>query len=127
MYQVSPWPKGPDDQACKSSGTAIVNGKEEGIGNVMRCTAGYRKYDECETCGPDIGRCDERTSCSNIRGCNAAARMMNSRFNVPPGQLAPLAVEPFQLPIQSAPLTPKGGVMRRDVEGRKREDVLLHF
>ena len=34
-------PKGPAGQACKSSGSTTVNGKEEGTGKAMKCTADY--------------------------------------------------------------------------------------
>ena len=50
-------PKGPGGQTCKSSGTTTVNGKEEGTGRDMKCTADYCKYDECQTSGPNIGKC----------------------------------------------------------------------
>jgi len=110
-------PKGPAGQTCKSSGTTTVNGKEEGTGKAMKCTADYCKYDECETSGPNIGKCYEKTSYSNVRDCKAAAQSMNPKFHVPPGQLAPLTVQP-SLPVPPRqPIAPMGGVMRRGMEG----------
>jgi hypothetical protein len=82
----------------------------------MTCTADYCKYDECATSGPDIGKCYEKTSYSNVRDCKPAARSMNPSFQVPQGQLAPLTVQPSPPPAQRAPMTPKGGVMQRGVE-----------
>lgn len=110
-------PKGPAGQTCKSSGTTTVNGKEEGTGKAMKCTADYCKYDECETSGPNIGKCYEKTSYSNVRDCKAAAQSLNPKFNVPPGQLAPLTVQPSPPVPPRQPLAPMGGVMRRGVEG----------
>lgn len=113
-------PKGPGGQTCKSSGTTTVNGTEEGTGRAMRCTADYCKYDECETSGPNIGKCYEKTSYSNVRDCKAAAQSMNPKFHVPPGQLAPLTVQPSQPPTPPRrPMAPMGGVMRRGVGGEQ--------
>lgn len=111
-------PKGPGGQTCKSSGTTTVNGKEEGTGKAMKCTADYCKYDECETSGPNIGKCYEKTSYSNVRDCKAAAQSTNPKFHVPPGQLAPLTVQPSPPPASPRqPMAPLGGVMRRGMDG----------
>lgn len=110
-------PKGPAGQTCKSSGTTTVNGKEEGTGKAMKCTADYCKYDECETSGPNIGKCYEKTSYSNVRDCKAAAQSMNPRFNVRPDQLAPVTVQPSPPVPPRQPIAPMGGVMRRGMEG----------
>jgi hypothetical protein len=112
-------PKGPAGQMCKSSGTTTVNGKEEGTGKTMKCTADYCKYDECETSGPNVGKCYEKTSYSNVRDCKAAARSMNPNFQVPQSQLSPSTVQPSQPPSQRAPMAPKGGVMQRGVEAEE--------
>ena len=103
-------PKGPGGQTCKSSGTTTVNGKEEGTNKPMTCTADYCKYDECETSGPNIGKCYEKTSYSNVRDCKPAA-MKGPQSGIVPGQVAPLTVQPSQPPTQRVPMTPKGGVM----------------
>ena len=95
-------------------GTTTVNGKEEGTGKAMKCTADYCKYDECETSGPNIVKCYEKTSYSKVRDCKAAARTLNPNLRVPQGQLASLTMQPSQPPTQRAPM---GGVMRRGVEG----------
>lgn len=110
-------PKGPAGQARKSSGTATVNGKEEGTGKAMKCTLDCCKYDECETCGPNIGKCYESTSYSNVRDCKVAARTMNPRSNVPPGQLAPLTVNRLNHRSNGSDGAPKGGVIRHGAEG----------
>ena len=109
-------PKGPAGQTCKSSGTTTVNGKEEGTGKAMKCTADFCKFDECETSGPNIGKCYEKTSYSNVRDCKAAAISMNPKLRVPSGQLAPLTVQPSPPPVRRAPTAPRGGVMQRGVE-----------
>lgn len=101
-------PKGPAGQACKSSGSTTVNGKEEGTGKAMKCTADYCKYDECQTSGPNIGKCYEKTSYSNVRDCKAAARTLNPNIRIPQGQRAPLTVQPTPPPVQGRPqATPK--------------------
>lgn len=114
-------PKGPAGQACKSSGTTTVNGKEEGTGKAMKCTADYCKYDECETSGPNIGKCYEKTHYSNVRDCKAALTSPQSGTFAPPSgrvlQQAP-AAPPSK--FQRAPMAPStGGVMRRGVEGEQ--------
>jgi hypothetical protein len=111
-------PKGPGGQTCKSSGTTTVNGKEEGTGRAMTCTADYCKYDECETSGPNIGKCYEKTSYSNVRDCKPAA-MKAPQSGIVPGQMAPLTVQPSQPPVQRVPMAPKGGVMQRGVEAEE--------
>lgn len=86
----------------------------------MKCTADYCKCDECETSGPNIGKCYEKTSYSNVRDCTAAAQLTNPQFHVPPGQLAPLTVQPSQPPTPPGrPLPSMGRVMRRGVEGEQ--------
>jgi hypothetical protein len=101
-------PKGPAGQACKSSGSTTVNGKEEGTGKDMKCTADYCTYDECETSGPNIGKCFTKTSYSNVRDCKAAARTLNPNLRIPQGQLAPSTMQPSQSPVQRAPMAPGG-------------------
>ena len=66
---VAAAPKGPGGQTCKASGTTTVDGKEEGTGRAMKCTADYCKYDECETSGRNTGKCYEKTHYSNWRDC----------------------------------------------------------
>jgi len=85
----------------------------------MKCTADYCKYDECETSEPNIGKCREITHYDNVRDCKAAARTMNQKFNIPPGQLAPSTVQPSQPPAPRQPMAPMGGVMCRGVEGEQ--------
>ena len=62
--------QGPKGQACKSTGTTTVNGTQDG--KTVKCTADYCKYDECETSGPNIGKCYEKTHYTNVRNCQAA-------------------------------------------------------
>ena len=62
--------QGPKGQACKSTGTTTVNGTQDGKN--VKCTADYCKYDECETSGPNIGKCYEKTHYTNVRDCQAA-------------------------------------------------------
>ncbi|MDR4496184.1 MAG: hypothetical protein AB7P17_11245 [Nitrospirales bacterium] len=112
-------PKGPGGQTCKSSGTTTVNGKEEGTGRDMKCTADYCKYDECETSGPNIGKCYEKTSYSNVRDCKAAARTQLPNSQIIPGQMAPLMQGQPKQPPQRAPRFQGGGIMRRGVEGEQ--------
>jgi hypothetical protein len=64
-------PKGPGGQACKSTGATTVDGTQDG--NKVKCTADYCKYDECETSGPNIGKCFEKTHYTNVRDCKPAA------------------------------------------------------
>jgi len=113
-------PKGPGGQTCKSSGTTTVNGKEEGTGKAMTCTADYCKYDECETSGPNIGKCYEKTSYSNVRDCKAAA-MKAPQSGIVPGQMAPLTQQGQTTPPppQRMPQVQGGGIMKRDVETEK--------
>jgi hypothetical protein len=85
----------------------------------MTYTADYCKYDECATSGPNIGKCYEKTSYSNVRDCKAAARSMNPNLQLPSGEVAPLTVQPSQPPAQRAPMAPKGGVMQRGVEAEE--------
>lgn len=119
-------PKGPAGQTCKSSGTTTVNGKEEGTGKAMKCTADYCKYDECETSGPNIGKCYEKTSYSNVRDCKPAAMTRpQSGIVVPPtgGVLQPAPASPGAPPskFQRMPMAPNtGGVMSRGVEGEQQ-------
>lgn len=112
-------PKGPAGQACKSSGKATVNGTEEGTGKAMKCTADYCTYDECETSGPNVGKCFTKTSYSNVRDCKAAARTLGPNLRIPQGQLAPSTMQPSQSPVQRAPMALPGGIMRRGVEGEQ--------
>lgn len=109
-------PKGQAGQTCKSSGTTTVNGTEEGTGKAMKCTADYCKYDECETSGPNIGKCFTKTSYSNVRDCKPAARTINPGLRIPQGQLAPSTMQPS---VRPAPTAPMGGVMRRGVESEQ--------
>ena len=110
-------PKGPGGQSCKSSGTTTVNGKEEGTGKDMKCTADYCKYDECQTSGPNIGKCYEKTSYSNVRDCKAAAQTHMPNNQITPGQTAPLMQGQPKRPPQRAPRFQGGAIMRRGVEG----------
>ncbi len=112
-------PKGPAGQTCKSSGTTTVNGTGEGTGKAMKCTADYCKYDECETSGPNIGKCYEKTSYSNVRDCKPAA-MKAPQSDIVPGQMAPLTQQgQTPPPPQRMPQVQGGGIMKRDVEGEK--------
>lgn len=119
-------PKGPGGQTCKSSGTTTVNGKEEGTGRAMKCTADYCKYDECETSGPNIGKCYEKTSYSNVRDCKPAAmtRPPSGMVTPPSGgvlQQAPTSPPPPPSRFQRMPMAPNtGGVMRRGVDGEQQ-------
>ena len=63
--------QGPKGQACKSTGTTTVEGKEEGTGKKMKCTADYCKYDECVFTGT-TKVCKEHTHYENVRDCQAA-------------------------------------------------------
>lgn len=118
-------PKGPGGQTCKSSGTATVNGKEESTGRAMKCTADYCKYDECETSGPNIGKCYEKTSYSNVRDCKPAAMTRPPSGAVMPpsdGVLQQVPASPGAPPnkLQRMPMAPSNnGVMRRGVEGEQ--------
>lgn len=112
-------PKGPGGQTCKSSGTTTVNGKEEGTGRDMKCTADYCKYDECETSGPNIGKCYEKTSYSNVRDCKAAARTQLPQNRIIPGQMAPLIQGQPQQPSRRMPRFQGGAIMRRGIEGEQ--------
>ncbi len=112
-------PKGPAGQTCKSSGSTTVNGTEEGTGRAMKCTADYCKYDECETSGPNIGKCYEKTSYSNVRDCKAAARTGGPNLGVVPGQMAPLNPGASRPPVQRPPVFQGGGIMHRGVEGEQ--------
>ena len=119
-------PKGPGGQTCKSSGTTTVNGKEEGTGRAMKCTADYCKYDECETSGSNIGKCYEKTSYSNVRDCKPAAMgRPPSGFAMPPSggvqQETPTSPTVPPSKFQRTPMTPRtDGVMRRGVEGESQ-------
>lgn len=118
-------PKGPGGQTCKSSGTTTVNGKEEGTGKDMKCTADYCKYDECETGGPNVGKCYEKTAYSNVRDCKAAARTQLPNNQITPGQTAPLMQgQPKRLP-QGAPRFQGGAIMQRGVEGEQPTETPL--
>jgi hypothetical protein len=112
-------PKGPGGQTCKSSGTTTVNGKEEGTGRDMKCTADYCKYDECETSGPNIGKCYEKTAYSNVRDCKAAAQTQVPQNHITPGQMAPLMQGQPKRPPQRAPGFRGGAIMRRGIEGEQ--------
>lgn len=112
-------PKGPGGQTCKSSGTTTVNGQEEGTGRAMKCTADYCKYDECETSGPNIGKCYEKTSYSNVRDCKPAAQTQAPQNRFTPGQRAPLIQGQPQQPSRRMPRFQGGGIMRRGVEGEQ--------
>lgn len=112
-------PKGPGGQTCKSSGTTTVNGKEEGTGKDMKCTADYCKYDECQTSGPNIGKCYEKTSYSNVRDCTAAAQTQVPQNHITPGQRAPLMQGQPKRPPQRAPGFRGGAIRRRGVEGEQ--------
>jgi hypothetical protein len=103
LFSLSPAfavPKGPKGQTCKSHGTKIVDGKEEGTDKAMKCTADYCTYDECEPSGSGVGKCYEKTSYSNVRDCKAAAQH-SKRKNLGainpnlPGQNAPVAPAPL--------------------------------
>ena len=112
-------PKGPGGQSCKSSGTTTVNGKEEGTGRDMKCTADYCKYDECETSGRNVGKCYEKTHYSNVRDCKPAA----SRQNRPNTHMAPGSQGTLMTP-STRPTRPMGKafprtqapIMKRGVE-----------
>ena len=112
-------PKGPAGQTCKSSGTTTVNGKEEGTGRAMKCTADFCKYDECETSGPNIGKCYEKTSYSNVRDCKAAAQSQLPQSQISPGQMAPLIQGQPKQPLQRAPRFGSGAIRRRGIEGEQ--------
>ena len=112
-------PKGPGGQTCKSSGTTTVNGKEEGTGRDMKCTADYCKYDECQTSGPNIGKCYEKTAYSNVRDCKAAARTQIPQNHITPGQMAPLIQGQPKQPSQRAPMFQGGTIRRRGIEGEQ--------
>lgn len=114
-------PKGPQGQTCKSSGTTTVNGKEEGTGRAMKCTADFCKYDECETSGPNIGKCYEKTSYSNVRDCKPAAMTRPQSGIVVPPTGGVLQQGPGAPGVpQRQPLSPStGGVLRRGVEGEQ--------
>lgn len=112
-------PKGPGGQTCKSSGTTTVNGKEEGTGRDMKCTADYCKYDQCETSGPNIGKCREITTYSNVRDCKAAARTHMPQNQITPGQMAPLIQGQPKQPLQRAPRFGSGAIRRRSIEGEQ--------
>lgn len=116
-------PKGPGGQTCKSSGSTTVDGKEEGTGRAMKCTADYCKYDECETSGPNIGKCYERTAYSNVRDCKAAARTQRPNIQITPGQMAPLMQGQPKRPPQRAPKFQGGAIMRRGVEGEPPAEI----
>ena len=115
-------PKGPGGQTCKSSGTTTVNGKEEGTGRNMKCTADYCKYDECETSGPNIGKCYEKTSYSNVRDCKPAAQTQAPQNQFTPGQMAPLIQGQPQQPSRRMPRFQGGGIMRRGVDGEQHAE-----
>lgn len=121
-------PKGPGGQTCKSSGTTTVNGTEEGTGKAMKCTADYCKYDECETSGPNIGKCYEKTSYSNVRDCKPAAMSAPNSGTFAPqsgGMLQQTPSSPTVPPktFQRVPMAPStGGVMRRGVEGEQQSE-----
>ena len=116
-------PKGPAGQTCKTHGTTTVDAKEEGTGRAMKCTADYCTYDECETSGPNIGKCYTKTSYSNVRNCKAAARPSKPRRGeiapVRPNQNAPVGHTPPKLdPRSQAPKVGVGGLIApRGVEG----------
>ena len=112
-------PKGPGGQSCKSSGTTTVNGKEEGTGRDMKCTANYCKYDECQTSGPNIGKCYEKTHYSNVRDCKPAARTQLPRNQITPGQMAPLMQGQPKRPPQRAPMFQGGAIMHRGIDGEQ--------
>ncbi|MGD9850863.1 MAG: hypothetical protein AB7T38_06335 [Nitrospirales bacterium] len=112
-------PKGPGGQSCKSSGTTTVNGKEEGTGRDMKCTADYCKYDECQTSGPNIGKCYEKTTYSNVRDCKAAAQSQLPQNHITPGQMAPLMQGQPKRPAQRAPGFRGGAIMRRGIESEQ--------
>ncbi len=125
-FEVLAVPKGPGGQTCKSSGTTTVNGKEEGTGRAMKCTADYCKYDECETSGPNIGKCYEKTSYSNVRDCKPVAMTRPPSGAVMPpsgGVLQQVPVSPGAQPskLQRTPMAPNAeGVRRRGVEGESQ-------
>jgi hypothetical protein len=95
-------PKGPGGRTCKSSGTTTVNGKEEGTGKDMKCTADYCKYDECVGGLPPAGKCYEKTHYSNVRDCKSAARTQLPQNHITPGQMAPLIQGQPKQPPQRA-------------------------
>ena len=112
-------PKGPGGQSCKSSGTTTVNGKEEGTGKAMKCTADYCKYDECTGGLPPAGKCYEKTHYSNVRDCQPAARTQLPQNHIAPGQMAPLMQgQPKQL-RRYAPRFQGEAIMRRGIEGEQ--------
>jgi hypothetical protein len=110
-------PKGPAGQSCKSSGTTTVNGTQDG--QAVKCTADYCKYDECETSGPNIGKCYEKTHYDNVRDCKSAARTQLPQNHITPGQMAPLIQGQPKQPPQRAPMFQGGAIRRRGIEGEQ--------
>jgi hypothetical protein len=102
-----------------------VNGKEEGTGRDMKCTADYCKYDECQTSGPNIGKCYEKTAYSNVRDCKAAARTQLPQNHITPGQMAPLIQGQPKQPSQRAPMFQGGTIRRRGIEGEQSVEPAL--
>lgn len=112
-------PKGPGGQSCKSSGTTTVDGKEEGTGRAMKCTADYCKYDECIGGLPPAGKCYEKTHYSNVRDCKpAASRPNRPNTHMTPGSQAPLMTPPTRptRPMRKAFPRTQAPIMRRGVE-----------
>jgi hypothetical protein len=110
-------PKGPGGQSCKSTGTTSVNGTQDG--KAVKCTADYCKYDECETSGPNIGKCYEKTHYSNVRNCKAAARNQLPQNKITPKQMAPLMQGQTKQPRRYAPRFQGGAIMRRGIESEQ--------
>ncbi len=114
--------QGPNGQSCKSTGTTTVNGTQDG--KAVKCTADYCTYDECETSGPNIGKCSTNTHYVNVRDCHAAMTRIPPKTQILPGQLAPPTQGVTKPPIQRAPIVPNSGaIMPRGVEGEQAEPM----
>jgi hypothetical protein len=88
--------QGPKGQACKSTGTTTVDGKEEGTGKKLKCTADYCKYDECVFSGT-TKTCQEYTHYVNVRDCKAAA-LIHRPENIRPDLPATIYEPPAPVP-----------------------------
>jgi hypothetical protein len=107
--------QGPKGQSCKSSGITTVNGVQDG--KKVKCTADYCTYDECETSGPNIGKCSTKTHYVNVRDCHPARTSTTPPNRILPGQLAPPTQGLTQPPVRRVPVVPNSGVILRGVEG----------
>ncbi len=84
--------QGPKGESCDKTGTTTVDGKEEGTGKKLKCTADYCVYTTLESSTAGIKKV-VHTHYMNVRDCQAALggrpNIQGVRPPIFPGQLAP--------------------------------------